>query len=144
MRTSREVGVFVHRGGRLLVLHRSEDRYWHIIAGVVEPSETYLAAATRELLEESGLRAEALLDLEVPVAYAISPELRDRYGYPDDVPEVVVHSFAVDVAPGWEPVLNEEHDEYRWCDIDEAIGLLHWPETRAAARVLAHRLGLQV
>lgn len=123
-------------------MHRREDQYWHIVAGVVEPSETYREAATRELFEESGLRADALVDLDMPVAYPISDALRERYGYPDDVPEVVVHSFAARAAPGWEPVLNEEHDEYRWCTVEEAIALFHWPETRAAARILADRLGI--
>jgi 8-oxo-dGTP pyrophosphatase MutT (NUDIX family) len=25
--------------------------------------------------------------------------------------------------------LNEEHDEYRWLSLKEAIALAHWPET---------------
>ena len=36
MRTPWEAGVFVYRDDRVLLMHRTEDRYWHVVAGVVE------------------------------------------------------------------------------------------------------------
>jgi hypothetical protein len=42
----------------------------------------------------------------------------------------VVHAFLVDVPGGWEPMLNDEHDDYRWCVPADAAALLHWPETK--------------
>jgi len=51
-----------------------------------------------------------------------------------------VYSFATRAPAGWEPTLNEEHDEYRWCTAEEAVSLLHWPEARDAVRRLATRL----
>jgi 8-oxo-dGTP pyrophosphatase MutT (NUDIX family) len=47
-----------------------------------------------------------------------------------------VQAFLVDVEPGWEPALNEEHDEYRWLDREEAAELLFWPEPAALLRSL--------
>jgi len=139
MRTPWEAGVVVYRDDRVLVMHRTDDRYWHVVAGVVEYGETIADAARRELREESGLMGADLLDLGSPVTYPITPELRQRYGYPEDLHEVTVHSFAAEAPAGWEPMLNEEHDEYRWTTVEEAVAILHWPETREAVRRLAAR-----
>jgi len=35
---------------------------------------------------------------------------------------VTVDCVAVEVPLDWEPTLNEEHDEYRWCRPDKADG----------------------
>jgi len=140
VRTPWEAGVFVYRGDKLLLTHRAEDRYWHVVAGVVEYGETVADAARRELREESGLVGTELTELGSPVTYPITPALRLRYDYPADLREVTVYSFAARAPTGWEPTLNEEHDEYRWTTVEEALSLLHWPEAREAVRRLAARL----
>ena len=56
--------------------------------------------------------------------------------------EVTAYSFAARAPAGWEPTLNEEHDEYRWTTVEEALSLLHWPEAREAVRRLAAHLKL--
>ena len=140
MRTPWEAGVFVYRGDRVLLMHRTDDRYWHVVAGVVEYGEAIADGARRELCEESGLIGAALLDLGPPATYPITSELRQRYDYPADLHEVTAYSFAAEAPAGWEPTLNEEHDEYRWATVEEAVTLLHWPEAREAVRRLAARL----
>ena len=37
---------------------------------------------------------------------------------------------------GWEPELDHEHDDYRWCSRDAAMELLFWPEPAALLRSL--------
>lgn len=127
-----EVLVHVRRGDEFLVAHRSPDSggYWHPIAGSVEQGEEFRAAALRELREETGLDAREL-QLLGEFAY-----VRESW---EDEPGLRVHveAFLVDVEPGWEPELNEEHDEYRWLPREEAAELLFWPEPAALLRSLA-------
>ena len=136
MRTSRETSVFIRRGDRFLVLHRARDRYWHIVAGVVEEGETFAEAAARELHEETGLGPNApLRHIGMTQGYAVPEATRHEYGAGID--RVTIESFAIDVLPEWEPLLNEEHDEYRWCTLEEALAILHWPETKEAIAAIA-------
>jgi 8-oxo-(d)GTP phosphatase len=134
VRTSRETAVVVRRGGELLVLHRAQDRYWHIVAGVVEEGEDFADAAARELREETGLEV-ALTDLRLPQSYKVPPELRAEYAA--GVEQVEVRNFGAETAAAWEPTLNEEHDDYRWCRSADAIALVKWPETRELIASLA-------
>jgi 8-oxo-dGTP pyrophosphatase MutT (NUDIX family) len=93
---------------------------------VVEDGETFADAAARELLEETGLAASPV-DLEMPQAYRVPDEMRPEYA--PAVVEVAIENFLVDVPAGWEPILNKEHDHYRWLSLADAIALEHWPET---------------
>ena len=51
-----------------------------------------------------------------------------------------VDSFAAGAPPGWEPVLDEEHTEYRWCSTRDALDLLAYDEPRKAVRQVARQL----
>jgi 8-oxo-dGTP pyrophosphatase MutT (NUDIX family) len=115
-----EVLISIRRVGLFLVLHRSpwKKGYWHLAGGGVEDDESDADAAARELLEETGLEAPSLDDVG------------DDLGYDG----VRVHGFATDAPPDWEPVLNDEHDDYRWCALDDALALLKWPEPREVVR----------
>ena len=74
-------------------------------------------------------------EIAEPFVYSLDeePEYRDLF---PDVDVIVVGAFLVEAPSGWEPTLNEEHDEYRWCRRDEAIALLHWPEPKNLLRTL--------
>jgi dihydroneopterin triphosphate diphosphatase len=127
----REVLIHVRRGEEFLVAHRSPDSgaFWHTIAGGVEQGEDWEEAALRELWEETGLEATTL---EVLGDFSYTAEAwEESAGKP-----ILVHAFLVDVEPGWEPTLNEEHDDYRWCSRDEAAELLYWPEPRDLLRAV--------
>jgi 8-oxo-dGTP pyrophosphatase MutT (NUDIX family) len=136
MRTGREAAVIVRRGGEFLFMHRAEDRYWHVAAGVVEEGEDFAAAAARELREETGLEAD-VVDLEREQTYALPPDQRAEY--PADVTRVTIRNFSAEAPAGWEPVLNEEHDAHRWVDLAGAVAIAHWPETSEIIAALAER-----
>ena len=120
----REVMVHVRRGDAFLVLRRTDYRYWHAVAGGVEPGEDWHAAAVRELQEETGLIA---VDVREIGAFEYEPADWESNGGD-------VRAFAVDAPPEWEPTLNDEHDQYRWCTLDEAYSLLYWPEPKELLR----------
>jgi 8-oxo-dGTP pyrophosphatase MutT (NUDIX family) len=126
-----EVMIHIRRGDEFLVAHRSPDSggYWHAIAGKVEEGEDADAAAIRELREETGLETESLATIGEFVY--VREEWESEAGL-----RVHVKAFLVDVAPGWEPELNEEHDEYRWLPRDDAAQLLFWPEPAQLLRAL--------
>jgi 8-oxo-dGTP diphosphatase len=137
-----EVAVFVTRkgGAEVLILHRSpvQGGYWHVVAGGVEPGETATEAAARELLEETGLVAEPVAGVEVvEYVYALTEEpaeRRDRYD--PAVAHVNVTCFHVAAPDDWEPKLDWEHDDHRWCEPREAFATLRWPATAHALREL--------
>jgi lipoyl(octanoyl) transferase len=134
MRRPHEVIVVVRRGAEFLVLQRAPERggYWHLVAGGVEEGEPAAEAAARELLEEVGLEAP-VVDLGRRFTYGHEPwePVEVRFD------EVVVEAFLADAPAGWEPVLDEEHDDVRWCSAEEAEALLFWPEPRELVRAVA-------
>jgi dihydroneopterin triphosphate diphosphatase len=146
MRTGEEVAIFVTRRQRtqVLIVHRSpvQGSYWHVVAGGVEPGEAAAQAATRELKEETGLDATPVASQRVvEYAYPLTEEPAERRAtYDASVAEVTVTCFVVDAAEDWEPELDWEHDDHRWCSPEEAASTLRWPET---ARALIESLAPQ-
>ena len=125
-----EVMVVVHRPGpEFLVLLRSPARggYWNLPAGGVEEGESAAEAASRELLEETGLHGD-LAGLGLELGYAKPP------GW------VRLDAFSAGAPAGWEPELDDEHVERRWCSEREAVDLLAYPEPREAVREAARLL----
>ena len=136
MRGGTEVVVVVQREGEYLVLRRAPERlgYWSLVAGEVEPGETPAVAARRELWEEARLDAEVV---ELPAALSYSllddpPTVRARYA--PGVESVTVHPYRAEASPGWEPVLDAEHDTYRWCNAEDAVRLLGYETLKDALR----------
>lgn len=125
-----------------LVLKRSPERhgYWHLVAGALDDDEDARTAAARELHEETRLRAP-ILDLERRYVYSLDdepPEVRARFAA--EVTEIVVTAFAAEAPSTWEPALDEEHVEYRWCGASEAIALLQYPEPQDAVGETVRRI----
>lgn len=136
MRTGRDVAVFVRRRDELLLLRHARHGYWHVVAGVVEDGEPFAAAAIRELREETGLVPEVpVRRMDLVQRYPVAPG--ERAEYPSAVQEVTLETYVADAPDDWEPALNAEHSERRWCSPSAAADLLRWPEARAALDVLA-------
>ena len=127
MRLPKEVFIVVRRGDEYLVVHRAPrgGAYWHGISGGLEEGESFAEAAARELYEETGHAAQPV-EIAEPFVYLVE----------HDAGGITVGCFLVDVPAGWEPRLNDEHDEYRWCSRDEAVELLYWPEPKELLRAL--------
>ena len=136
MRGDQEVVVVVRRQGELLAMRRAPERlgYWSLVSGGLEPGEKSWTAAVRELREETGLQAQ-VRKLPISLSYSLlddPPAIRARYA--PGVERITVHAFVTDAPADWEPTLDAEHDLYRWCDLDEAIGLMVYETARDALR----------
>ncbi len=95
---------------QLLLLQTKEDRQciWQNITGSVDEGETFHKAALRELKEETGLRADSLIDLD------LSYEYHDRWDR--DVHEQV-YLCKLSFTP--EKIdLSEEHQDYKWVSVE--------------------------
>ena len=101
-----------------LLLRRvpSEGGFWQVVAGGVEDGEDLAEAARRELIEETGIVPLALERIDYSYSFLVDDE------------KITVYIFVAHVAARQEPEISSEHDKYRWCQFDEALGLLYWPE----------------
>ncbi|MGW6918253.1 NUDIX domain-containing protein [Kitasatospora sp. NPDC054939] len=94
-------GALVHRG-RVLAARRSAPAEvagrWEFPGGKAEPGESEAQALERELLEELGVRAKALVRL--PGSWTVRPGLELRF-------------WAAELLSG-EPHPLEDHSELRW------------------------------
>jgi dihydroneopterin triphosphate diphosphatase len=122
-----EVCIFRFTGNAVeyLLLRRAKNDslypgIWQWVTGAVSEGENSLAAARRELREETGLTGVRLW--VVPHISSFYDSLHDR-----------VHLsplFAVQVETDIDPVLSAEHDRLRWVSYEEARRGLVWPGQR--------------
>jgi len=104
------------RGIRLLVLRAYKN--WDFPKGLIEPGEDALAAARREVLEETGL---------ADLAYPFGDEFKETLPYSGNkvaryyVAETDAEKIELPVSP---ELGRPEHHEYRWISFDEAEDLL--------------------
>lgn len=121
---------FARMGPEFLMLRRAADDplypgIWQVVTGTVHEGETGLAAARRELQEETRLEPGRLWVVPY-VGTFYDPRADELHQCP---------FFAVQVGPGDEPVLSAEHQEYRWLPMADAASLLLWPSQRDGLRI---------
>jgi dihydroneopterin triphosphate diphosphatase len=112
----------------ILLLRRAKEDdilpgLWQGVSGGLDDGETAVAAALRELSEETGF----------------GPDQIEGFYHLDQVNQFLEQSlggvlmaavFAVRIRPGVEPVLSREHDAVRWVLPAEALELAVWPAYR--------------
>lgn len=111
----------VGAGWRVLVLQRAPGHRragaWEIVHGSVERRERPTDAARRELLEETGLRAETLFSITVNPFYLAT----------NDTVQMAI-AFAAVVSAGTVQ-LGPEHVRAEWVTVAVAKRRLAWPRT---------------
>lgn len=127
--------VLIDPDGRVLLLHDSDPflaprpTFWITVGGALDPGESVLDAAVREVREETGLRLAAS-DIRGPVA-----ERFVVHGYSDRVVEQT-ETFFVAAVPHFEidqsglmPDELESHLGFHWWTLDELAhtGEAIWP-----------------
>ena len=119
-------GLIVRDDGRIAVIHRPRYADWSLPKGKLDPGESFEDGAVREVLEETGVRARILGELDA-TSYV------DRKGR-----DKLVRWYRME--PEGDPAEfapNDEVDELRWLTPGEAGALLSYPHDRALVQTLA-------
>lgn len=107
--------MYARRGGRVLLILHHRIHIWVPIGGELEPGETPLEAAIRELREESGLVGDF-----PRLANAPEGEPPGYIGYEEHVSGAkglhMNHVFVADVPGDAIVTPNDEYADYRWVD----------------------------
>lgn len=123
MRLHIQAVIFRRRDKKLefLVLHRTKERggFWQNLTGGVEKGETPTLALKREIEEETGI-AKSKIKRIVKDIYCFE-WFSDRLNQ-----KIKEYVFAVEIDPRAEIKLSEEHDNYKWCEAEEAKKLFRW------------------
>jgi lipoyl(octanoyl) transferase len=132
----RLVKVVVRDRDRILLLHRRPERgnFWQPITGSIEPGESALDAARREVIEETGQPAEPA-PMNITQSFMIESQyLASRMAAPIIASEI---GFTAGL-DSTQPVRmdGEEHDAYGWFTFAEAYEKIKWTDDREALELV--------
>ena len=105
-----------------LALKRASDvkiypSLWQVVTGNIEPNETAIEAAIREVKEETSLLIKNIWTIPF-VATFFNP-------YKDEIHSAPVFGFEVEYSE--DVKLSEEHQDYKWLPFNKIINLLQFP-----------------
>ncbi len=129
------IAVYVYRivnsGPQFLQLHRSASSgdyagSWQTVYGGIKKGETAIAAAQRELTEETGLAPRLMHQVEYLEGFY--HQTKDRV--------TLLPVFAAMAAANAKVKLNSEHDAHRWVPLHQVGELFVWRVQRQAIEII--------
>ena len=108
------MGAAVEKNGKFLILKRTESKdfapnAWEVITGRLEEEESPRDGILREVLEETGLKAEIIMPVDTGFFYRGGKEF-----------PMVFISYWCRYVEG-EINLSWEHDQFKWASIEEIL-----------------------
>jgi dATP pyrophosphohydrolase len=123
LRRPESILLVVHSADlKVLLLKRTEPfPFWQSITGSLDPGETPVDTAARELREETGIdTVDALVDTGRQRTFTIDPRWLDRY--PEGITRNVEHEWRLCLPTTQSITIDPtEHSDWQWLPIDEAI-----------------------
>ena len=119
---------------KFLILKRTleEGGYWQPLTGTLKDDESVLDCLYRELEEETGVREPVNLIKDVTTF-----DFVDKYNR-----RVLEFVYGVELTLDQKITLNpEEHSEYKWVLLDEALEVLKHDSNKNAIKILFKKLG---
>ncbi|MGC9260855.1 MAG: NUDIX hydrolase [Phycisphaerae bacterium] len=132
---SNRVAVYVFRtlpgGTQFLQLRRAVGSgdyagTWQTVYGRIKSGETAIAAARRELKEETGLTPKEFFQVEYLESFY--HRAKDRVS--------ILPVFAARVVPNATVMINEEHDDFRWVYLKDVATHFVWRVQRQAIAII--------
>ncbi|WP_159737220.1 NUDIX hydrolase [Vibrio atypicus] len=106
---------------KLLLMKRVKGGFWCHVAGSIEDGETGVEAIVREFDEET----------QIKVTHLYNAQFLEQF-YEANVNVIqLIPVFVVMCPPNQIVQLNDEHTEYKWCSLEEAIALAPFPNQHA-------------
>lgn len=106
---------------KLLLMKRVKGNFWCHVAGSMESTETAVETIVREFHEETKIVVDRLYN----------PQFTEQFYEPNENVIEYIVAFVAICPPNQKVALNEEHTEYRWCSLDEALALAPYPNQHA-------------
>ncbi len=113
------------------IFRRADSKYWQFIAGGGENGETPIEAAKRETIEEIGVEPTNIKQLTC-VTYVPAEVIAESRRQHWDKNTFVIPEYSFAFECDLEPVLSNEHSEYKWLTYNEARKLLKWDSNKVA------------
>lgn len=134
IRTQSAGGVVLNANGEIAVVNQHRDS-WSLPKGHIDPGEDALAAAIREIREETGLK-------KITLVRALPAYERTRIGKngeePNEMKTITMFLFTTDettLAPE-----DPDNPEARWLAVDDVAALLTHPKDKEFFRAIVHTL----
>lgn len=133
----RVIDAYIYRfspvkGTEFLLLRRSPGviyaGQWRMVGGKIKADETAWQAAIREVREETGRLPHWLWTI---------PSVNCFYEWQHDRVNLVP-AFAVEIEE--DPIVNNEHDAFIWCSLEDALTYVSWPEHQRLLQLIDAQL----